>query len=49
MAYEILVNGKDPGSMEIQTAKNVKKLFFENRAKALNITIPEGYEALDTE
>lgn len=46
MAYEILVNGKDPGSMEVQTAKNVKKLYIEKRAKALNMQIPEGYEAL---
>ena len=49
MAYEILVNGKEPGNMEIQTAKNVKKLFIESRAKALNIIMPEGYEALVVE
>lgn len=49
MAYEILVNGADPGTMEVQTAKNVTKKFNEELCKALNITVPEGYTAIEAE
>ena len=49
MAYKILVEGADPGTMDIQTAKNVTKKFNEELCKALNITVPEGYTAVDTE
>ncbi len=49
MAYEILVNGADPGTMEVQTAKNVTKKFNEELCTALNITVPEDYTAIDAE
>ena len=49
MAYEILVNGADPATMEVQTAKNVTKKFNEELCKALNITVPEGYTAIEAE
>lgn len=49
MAYEILVNGKDAGTMDIQTAPNVTKLYNKEICETLNITIPEGYEELAAE
>lgn len=49
MAYDILVNGTDPGTMEIQTAKNVTKKYNPTICEALNITVPEGYEPISTD
>lgn len=49
MAYEILKNGKKPGDMEIQFADKFTKMYNEENCKALNITIPEGYEKLSNE
>lgn len=46
MAYDILVNGKDAGTMDIQTAPNVTKQYNKEICETLNITIPEGYEEL---
>ncbi len=47
MAYEILVNGADPATMKIQTAAATTKKYVASRATAMQITIPEGYEAID--
>lgn len=49
MAYDVLVNGADVSSMEIQTAPNVTKLYNKENCEALGITIPEGYEELSAE
>jgi putative ABC transport system substrate-binding protein len=49
MAYEILVNGADPASMEIQYAPNVVKEYNAANVEALGITIPDDYEAIETE
>lgn len=49
MAYEILVKGKDAGTMDIQTAPNVTKQYNKEICETLNITIPEGYEELTVE
>lgn len=49
MAYEILVNKADPATMEIAFADATTKKFVAERAEALGITIPEGYEAIVTE
>lgn len=49
MAYDILVNGKDAGTMDIQTAPNVTKLYNKEICETLNITVPDGYEELKTE
>ncbi len=49
MAYEILVNGADPSTMEIQYAPNVVKEYNAANAEALGITIPDGYEAIAEE
>lgn len=46
MAYEILVNGADPSTMEVKYATDLTKKYVPERAEALGITIPEGYEAI---
>lgn len=49
MAYEILVKGADPSTMDVQVADATTKQFMAERAEALGITIPEGYEAIVVE
>ncbi len=49
MAYEILVNGADPATMEIKFAPEVTKKYNKANAEELGITIPEDYEAIVTE
>ena len=46
-AYEILVNGKDPADMEVETAKDVTKLYNEENCKAIGLEAPEGYEPIE--
>lgn len=46
MAYDILVNGADPSTMEIAYAPNVTKLYDADRCSQLGITVPDGYEAI---
>lgn len=48
MAYEILVNGANPADMEVQytPADKLTKKYMADRAEALGIKIPEGYEAI---
>lgn len=46
MAYEILVNGADPATMDIEYAKNVTKKYNAEICTELGITPPEGYEAI---
>ena len=47
MAYEVLVNGADVSTMDVKYAPNVTKKYVASRCEALNITIPEGYEAIE--
>lgn len=49
MAYDILVNGADPAEMEIKYATELTHKYIEERTTALNITIPETYEAIEVE
>lgn len=49
MAYDILVNGKNPGDMDIEFAPNVTKKYNAEICETLNITPPEGYEAISVE
>lgn len=49
MAYEILVNGADPATMEIAFAPNVTKKYNAQICSDLGITPPEGYVAIDAE
>jgi len=46
MAYEILVNGADVSTMEVQFAGSVTKKYNPVNCQALGITPPEGYEAI---
>ncbi len=46
MAYDILVNGKDVTTMPIEFAPQVTKKYNAAICEELNITPPEGYEAI---
>lgn len=46
MAYDILVNGADITTMQVQYAPNVTKEYIAERCEALGVTIPEGYTAI---
>ena len=46
IAADILLNGTDPGTIEIGFAKNITKEYNEEIAKALNVTIPDDYVVL---
>lgn len=48
-AYEILVNKKKPGDMEIGYATELTKQYVAERCAAFGITIPDGYEAVAVE
>ncbi len=47
MAYDILVNGANPGDMEVQTAPNFTKMYNAANAEALGITVPDDYTAIE--
>ena len=49
MAYEILVNGRNPGDMDIRFAPQFTKKYNEDNCAQLNVTIPDGYEAIDAQ
>ena len=49
MAYEILENGADITKMEVKTAPKFTKEYIKDRADALNVTVPEDYEAISAE
>lgn len=49
MAYEILVNGKDVGTMPVEYAPSFAKEYMPDRAQALGITIPDDYEPIAAE
>lgn len=46
MAYEILANGADVSTMEVQYAPNVVKEYNAANCETLGITIPDGYTAI---
>ena len=49
MAYDILVKGADPATMEVQPAPNFTKMYNASNCEALGVTPPEGYEAIAAE
>lgn len=49
MAYEILVNGADPATMEIQFAPKVTKMVNTEIAQELGITVSDEYTAIAAE
>ncbi len=46
MAYDILVNGQNPGDMEVKPAPNFTKKYNKSICDELGITPPEGYEPI---
>lgn len=46
MAYEILVEKKNPGEIDVRYAENVTKKYNPENCEALGITVPDDYEAL---
>ena len=49
MTYEILEYGADVTTMEVKTAPKFTKEYIKDRADALNVTVPEDYEAISAE
>ena len=49
MAYEILVNGADPATMEVKSAPQFTKKYNATICEQLGITPPEGYTAIAEE
>lgn len=49
MAYEILVNGADPATMEVRFAPSFTKEYNAEISETLNVTIPEDYTAIAVE
>ena len=47
MAYDILVNGADITTMEIETAPNVTKMYNPTICEELGIKVPDEYEAIE--
>ncbi len=47
MAYEILVNGKDPATFDIQYATEFTKEYNPKIAEELGITLPDDYVAIE--
>lgn len=47
MAYEILANGADISTMEIEYAPNVTKMYNASVCDQLGITIPDDYTAIE--
>lgn len=47
MAYEILVNGKNAGDMDIRFAPKVEKKYNAEICRILGVTPPEGYAAIE--
>ncbi len=49
MAYDILVNGTKAGDMDIAFAPQFVKMYNAEICNELDITPPEGYEAVASE
>ena len=47
MAYEILVNGADPATMEIEYAPQFTKKYNAEISDMLGITMPDDYIAIE--
>lgn len=49
MTYEILAEGADISTMEIETAPQVTKMYNPTICEELGITVPDDYEAIEAE
>ena len=47
MSYDILVNGADITTMDIETAPNVTKMYNATICEELGIKVPDDYEAIE--
>ena len=47
MAYDILVNGADISTMDVQFAPNVTKLYDADRCEKLGIEVPDDYSPIE--
>ncbi len=48
MAYEILVNGADPATMNVQAPQKLTAQYIPEKAEEFNVKIPEDYIVLET-
>lgn len=46
MAYEILVEGKNPGEIDVRYAENITKKYNPQNCESLGINVPEDYEPI---
>lgn len=49
MAYDVLANGADITAMDIEFAPEVTRMYNKEICDALNITVPDDYEAIEAE
>lgn len=49
MAYEVLVNGADVSTMEVQYSPNITYKYMADRAEKLGVAIPDSYTAIEAE
>lgn len=49
MAYDILVNGKDITTMDIEFAKDLTKEYNPTNCETLGIKVPDDYQAIESE
>lgn len=49
MAYEVLVNGADPATTEIQFAPKTTYQYVPDRCKKLGVKVPSDYVAIEAE
>ena len=49
MAYEVLVNGADPATTEIQFAPKTTYQYVAARCEKLGVKVPSDYVPLETE
>lgn len=47
MAYDILANGADPATMNVQQTSNVTYYYNAEVAEKFGVTVPDGYQAYD--
>lgn len=47
MAYDVLVNGKDPATLEVKYAPSTTKKYNKSICEKLGISVPSGYEAIE--
>lgn len=49
MAYDVLVNGTDIKTMDIESAPEVTKMYNDEICKELGISIPDDYQAIESD